>query len=150
MAPTRAASARRTAPVGEPRSAASPDGRSTAAKRSPRPPATRSIRNVAGPSARARRRRWRNTERSKTCGGDIRQVYLNLAAAGERFQAQSCRAGADRLPTPLGRLIDVDERELENLRGRLVGDNDLPGRPIRRGDVVGTRGHHDTAESARP
>src|SRR3977135_1882564 len=118
MVPTRAASAWRTAPVGEARSGARPQARREGANRSARSPATRSIRNVAGPSARARRRRWRNTERSKTCGGDIRQVYLNLAAAGGRFQAESPRVGADWLPTPLGRLIDVDERELENLRGR--------------------------------
>src|SRR3981081_4601166 len=129
MVPTRAASARSTAPLGEPRAAGGPNGRSTAARRSARSPATRSIRNVAGPSARARRRRWRSTKRSKTCGGDIRQVYLNFAAAGERIYAwppralSPCRRGS---PTPLGRPIDVHERELENLRRRLVGDNDLP------------------------
>ena len=64
------ASARRTASVGVPRSTAHSNRRSTAAKRSEKSSARRSIRNVDGPSAAARARRARRSRRSKMSGLD--------------------------------------------------------------------------------
>ena len=72
MVPTSAGDrARRTASVGVPRSAAMSKVRSTADSRSAISSATRSIRNVAGPSAAARARRARNKLRSKITGCGI-------------------------------------------------------------------------------
>src|SRR6185369_13735565 len=68
MLPTLPASARRTASVGVPRSTTRSNCRSTAAIRSAISGATRSSRNVAGPSARARSRRARSRVRSKMVG----------------------------------------------------------------------------------
>src|SRR5947209_3609889 len=58
----------RAASAGVPRSTAVSNSRSTAPRRSARSDATRSIRNVSKPSARARAWRRRNSARSKTRG----------------------------------------------------------------------------------
>ena len=83
-----AASVRRTASVGVPRSTASSKRRSTAARRSDKSSAAWSIRKVAGPGAAARARRARSKRRSKTVGPCV--IFL-LPCPGAAYDAPSQR-----------------------------------------------------------
>src|SRR6516164_369595 len=98
-----AASTRRTASVGVPRSSAHSKRRSTVARRSDRSSATRSIRKVEGPSAAARIRcvRWRRRSKTRGCAETI---SFSLPRRGRRDDVGSPRSGtsAPQLPaTPL-------------------------------------------------
>src|SRR5215831_10668031 len=98
-----AASTRRTASVGVPRSSAHSKRRSTAAKRSDKSSATRSIRKVEGPSAAARIRcvRWRRRSKTRGCA---KTISFSLPRRGRRDDVGSPRSGtsAPQLPaTPL-------------------------------------------------
>src|SRR5215471_7997010 len=94
-----AASARRTASVGVPRSSAHSKRRSTVARRSDRSSATRSIKKVDGPSVAARRREARWRRRSKTRGSGETIAFITTPGAHRR--RRSAPAAGPSPATPL-------------------------------------------------
>ena len=90
-----AASARRSASVGVPRSTAHSNRRSTVASRSDKSSATRSIRKVAGPSAAARARRARRSMAVEDrWDGAIAVCLRTVRTEIRRCKCRNCRSQA--------------------------------------------------------